>query len=166
MADETNDPMDYLQQLNKPTVIAIGIVSLLLILALFPSSSQTYTLNFEIIVENNTEDDLTYRIDIDDKRQDFGDEIGALGDRLDCDPGEWCSIAFEKDFTYEEGFRVEFKLNAFGNENDLPEGCMEILVDFYSLDIDCTWYSDPDDGLNYGFLLLIVYVNEQVIDSV
>ncbi len=145
--------------------IILGSIGVIAILALYllSSSGQTYTLQYEVTASHGGEEFSVYY----EYTTPDGETEGGLFDVVPgCSEAITCNHMFEIDFEYKEAFQTDFTISCYGCEGDPPSVCIETFVDYYSIGLDCGFYYNPDDSLNFAIITDSAYVNNQVIDSV
>ena len=143
-------------------VSSIGIIAIIAIY-LLSSSGPTYALHYEVTAHNGGEEFSVYYEYITPEGETEGYGWAVVPG---CDEVITCNHIFEIDFEYKEAFETGFTIYCYGCEGDPPSVCIETLVDYYSIGLDCGFYSDPDDEFNFGLITDSAYVNRQVIDKI
>ena len=76
-----------------------------------------------------------------------------------------CNPKVQFEFEYERAFTALFRVTATGQEDSLPDVCIEILLDGIQIGIECGMSYDPNDGLNYGWIMVSVLINSDLIET-
>ena len=141
---------------------AVGLLAIIVFYFL-TSTDETYTLQYEVFASAGDEEfTLWYEYTTPD-----GDSEGNMHTVVPgCDEVLVCRYTFEIDFEYKEAFETIFEINCYGCDGDLPLICIQTFVDYYSIGLDCGFYSDPNDEWNFAIIIDHSYVNKQVIDAV